>query len=264
MSASLRSEVEGRVLRLTLNRPEKRNALSLALCREIVEACEGAERNSGIGALLLAAEGSAFCAGMDVDEAVAGSAEEHAEAHERIFTLGARLRVPLVAAVNGPALGGGLGLVANAHVAVAAQGSSFGLTEIRLGMWPFVVWRSVVLALGERRAVELALTGRLFGTQEALAWGLVQHVVPTFELEDRAWQIASGVAASSPDTVRHGLTFVHATRAAGWDEAGRIAAAARKEAFEGADFREGVAAFREKRPPNWPSLHRRDAEDSQR
>ncbi len=255
MSTSLEISREERVLRLTLNRPDKRNALNLALCRELADALEGAERDAAVGAVLLEAKGSVFCAGMDLDEALAGDAAEHSAAHERIFTVGSHLTVPIVAAVGGPALGGGLGLVANAHIVVAAQGSTFGLTEIRLGMWPFVVHSAVAMALGERRATELALSGRIFGTQEALAWGLAHHVVPAFELEDRAWQVASTVAGFSRDTVRGGLAFVRDARGLTVEKMTSLAARARIPVFEGPDFREGVQAFREKRVPKWPSQY---------
>lgn len=254
MSTNLEVSLDGRVLLVTLNRPEKRNALSLAMCRELIEAYARAERDRGIGAVLLTAKGNVFCAGMDLDEALEGDAAEHARIHRELFTAGTRMTVPVVAAVSGPALGGGVGVVANAHVAVAVQGSSFGLTEIRLGMWPFVVYRAVALAVGERRALELALTGRVFGTREALDWGLVHHVAPAFELADRARDIAFGLAASSADAVRRGMAFVNQTRDLDEKAALELAEIARKPVFEGADFREGVHAFREKRKPVWPSL----------
>jgi len=251
MSKSLEIQREGRVLRIAINRPEKRNALSLALCRELADALESSEAGDSTGAVLLEARGNVFCAGMDLDEAQAGDADEHAAVHERLFTFGSRLTVPVVAAVGGPALGGGAGLVANAHIVVAAQGSSYGLTEIRLGMWPFMVHQAVAAAVGERRALELALTGRVFGTQEALAWGLVHEVVPAFELEDRAWQVASSVAAFSRDTVRRGMAFVHEAREFSGPAMIEAAKRARRPVFEGAAFREGVTAFREKRAPKW-------------
>ncbi|MGE5570727.1 MAG: enoyl-CoA hydratase/isomerase family protein [Rhodospirillales bacterium] len=254
MSTNLQVSLDGRVLRIELNRPEKRNALSLAMCRELIEVLDRAERDDAIGAVLLTAAGSVFCAGMDLDEALEGSAAEHARVHRELFTAGARMTTPVVAAVSGPALGGGAGLVANAHIAVAAQGSTFGLTEIRLGMWPFMVHRAMVRAIGERRALELALTGRIFSATEALEWGLVHHVVPAFELEDRAWGIAFGLSVSSADAIRRGMAFVNESREMNSEAALELAELARQPVFEGVDFREGVRAFREKRKPVWPSL----------
>ncbi len=251
MSKNLQISVEKRVLRVILDRFDKRNALTLEMCSDLAETIERAENDPAVGAVLLAARGDVFCAGMDLDEAVAGSSDEHAAVHERIFTFGARVTVPVVAAVGGPALGGGLGLVANAHVVVAVHGSSFGLTEIRLGMWPFVVFRAVARAIGERRALELSLTGRIVGTQEALAWGLAHEVAHAFEIEERASEIAAQVAGFSRDTVRRGMAFVRDSRDLDADAVSRLAAEARRPVFEGADFREGVAAFREKRQPRW-------------
>lgn len=250
----MKTNREGRVLRLTLDRPEKRNALDAATCRALLNAFDEAEGDEAIGCVLLDAEGSVFCSGMDLDEALSVDAGSLSQLHEALFTAGARLRVPLVGAIGGPALAGGLGLVTNMHVAVAAQGSSFGLTEIRVGLWPFQVYRAVEAAIGPRRTMELSLTGRIFGTQEALQWGLVQHVVPAFELEDRAWAIAEELAAASPEAVCRGMEFAHLMRGLDGKAAGELATRARMAAFASADFREGVAAFREKRRPAWPSL----------
>jgi enoyl-CoA hydratase/carnithine racemase len=254
MSTNFEIRLEDRILRVTLNRPEKRNALTLAMCRELVATLSGAERDRNVGAVLLSANGTAFSAGMDLDEALEGDPDDHSRIHDELFTIGARLAVPVVAAVSGPALGGGLGLVANAHVVVAAEEATFGLTEVRLGLWPFVVYRAVALGIGERRALELELTGRIFGARDALAWGLVHHVVPLSELAARAAEIAAGLAASSRDAIRCGMTFVNETRGLEWSAVGERARRARKAAAESADFREGVQAFREKRKAVWPSL----------
>lgn len=254
MSTNFEVRLADRVLHLTLNRPGKRNALTLAMCRELAETLRLAEQDRGVGAVLLSANGTAFSAGMDLDEALAGDPDEHATVHEELFTIGSRLAVPVVAAVSGAALGGGLGLVANAHVVVAAEEATFGLTEVRLGLWPFVVYRAVALGIGERRALELELTGRIFGARDALAWGLVHHVVPSSELAGRAGEIAAGLAASSRDAIRRGMAFVNETRGLESSAIGELARRARGAAFASADFREGVQAFREKRKPVWPSL----------
>ena len=253
MSQVLEVTREDRVLRLTLNRPDKRNAMSNELCGAIVAAVEAAQADANVGSILLDAHGEVFCAGMDLDEATSPGAVSSTVVHERLFTMAAWTRKPIVAAVNGPALGGGLGLVANAHIAVASHGVSFGLTEIRIGMWPFVIWRAVVASLGERRALALALTGRIFSVNEALQWGLVHEVTPPFELDDRATAVAQHLSESSPQAMALGLEYVARSRGLATDEAGRLALEIRAQAFASDDFREGVAALREKRKPQWTS-----------
>ena len=256
--AGLLSSLEGRVLCLTLNRPDKRNALSLALCRAIVTAVEEAWRDERVGAILLRGAGRSFCAGMDLGEMLTpefttGAASSLSHVHERLFTLGLRSPKPVLAAVQGAALAGGTGLVANAHIVIAAEDAQFGLTEIRIGLWPFIVFRAVSLALGERRAVELALTGRVLGAEEGARLGLVHQVVPAAEFEARVWETAQAIANSSPAAVRSGLLFVAESRRLQWDKGGEIAWQYREELFKSADFAEGIRAFREKRPPRWPS-----------
>jgi enoyl-CoA hydratase/carnithine racemase len=256
MSSCLKTQRDGRVQRLTIARAEKRNALNLGLCQAIVEALIAAENDPGIGAVLLEAEGKAFCAGMDLEDARAADAAARTKIHEQLFTFGTWMHKPVVAAVQGPALAGGLGLGANAHVAVAAQGCTFGLTEIRIGMWPFVVYRSIVAAAGPRRALEISLTGRVFGSNEAREYGFVHEVTPLVELDDRATAIAELLSGWSPETLRTGLEFVKESRAMSWEDAGRVAAMTRAEVFASPDFAEGVKAFEEKRSPAWPSLGR--------
>jgi len=254
MSANLQISREGRVLRLALNRPEKRNALNLDLCRELIRALEAADADPAAGAVLLSGNGRSFCAGMDLSEALEAEDAGQAEVHARLFSLGAWLRKPVVAAVHGAALAGGTGLAANAHVVVASEDAGFGLTEIRVGLFPFMIFRAVARAVGERRAVELSLSGRTFGAAEALQYGLVHQVAGGGECLNVAAELAAGIAARSPAAVSRGLEFVSLSREESDVEAVQLARRFRKELFEGADFREGLRAFAEKRAPKWPSL----------
>jgi enoyl-CoA hydratase/carnithine racemase len=140
-----------RILHIALNRPEKRNALTCDMCSGIADAVASAQNRDDIGVILITAAGQVFCAGMDLDEA-ALSHHNLASAHEELFTMGAHSVKPIVICVNGPALGGGLGLVAQGHVVVAAEGAVFGLPEIRIGLWPFLVYRSIEAAVGAMMA----------------------------------------------------------------------------------------------------------------
>jgi enoyl-CoA hydratase/carnithine racemase len=254
MSASLLINQEGRVRRITMARPEKRNALSIAMCEELLAAFDDAAADPATGCILLDAQGKVFCSGMDLDEALEHGPKGELEVHERLFTVGARLSKPIVAAVQGPALAGGIGLLCNAHVVVAAMGTNFGITELRIGMFPFVIFRAVAAAIGERHALELTLTARVFQTDEALRIGLIHQAAPEFELDDRASALAHAIAGHSGAVTGIGLQYVNQARKLPPEEAGDLARRLRLEVFRHPDYAEGVTAFKEKRRPSWPSL----------
>jgi enoyl-CoA hydratase/carnithine racemase len=242
MSEILGAARQGRVLQVILNRPEKRNALNIELCHALVTALDHADADTETGAVVLSATGPAFCAGMDLGEALEPPAEL-GRVHEQLFTFGSRLTKPVIAAVQGAALGGGMGVVANAHVVVASGEATFGLTEIRIALWPFLIFRSVAQAVGERRAVELSLTGRIFQAAEAREMGFVHHVTPQAEVLDKAMDIAEVVAGYSAPAIRSGLTFVREIRGRGPAEAGTIARQIREQVFRTPEFRESVERF---------------------
>jgi enoyl-CoA hydratase/carnithine racemase len=128
-----------------------------------------------------------------------------ANSDPRFFEPGLGLGRPLVVALQGVVLGAGLALLAAAHVAIAAQGSSFGFTDIREGRWNADLFRTLARTMGERRARELGLTGRIFTAPEALSYGLVHQIAPAFELEDRAWAVARALSEADEGAVRAGL-----------------------------------------------------------
>ena len=243
----------GRVLKLTLDRPEKRNALNYDLCDALVREIGGAAQDPGVGAILLTGLGKCFCAGMDLAEAAElGVNEQINQVHDRLFSLGARVTKPLIAAVRGAAVGGGTGLVANCHIVVASLDATFGLPEIRLGLWPFLVYQAVAAAMGERRTLQMALTGRTLKVEEALAHALVTEIAA--DPETRAAELAEMVANFSPAAIQNGLCFVQEVRGQDWESSSRVARRIRDRVLSGPDFQEGVRAFQEKRQPRWPSL----------
>lgn len=193
----LRVEQDGRVRRVKLASPATRNMLSAGLAGELFRELTSAAAGEETGAVLLEAAGEVFCGGTD----------KGAVLPEEFFTFGRRAPKPVVAAVRGVTLSSGVALLANAHIVIAAQGSSFGLTGLREGRCEGDVLAAVAGALGERRTRELALTGRIFTTPEALAWGLVHAAVPAFELEDRALAVARGLAGANAEAVRALLEY---------------------------------------------------------
>jgi enoyl-CoA hydratase/carnithine racemase len=254
MTQNLRIDREGRVLHVTLSRPEKRNALTAEMCRMIAHALAASDTDRDTGAVLIDAEGPVFCSGVDLDELQSPEAASHVAVHDQLFTIGPRMRKPIIAAVAGAALAGGLALLANAHIVVASEASTFGMTEIRLGLFPFTSYSAIMRALGERRALELCLTGRVFGATEALSWGLVHYVAGSLELYQRARQIAEDVANSSAYAITRGFDFMHESRDLGDQDVRSLARRLRSEAATSADLTEGLEAARSRRRPEWPSL----------
>ncbi|MDP9169680.1 MAG: enoyl-CoA hydratase-related protein, partial [Acidobacteriota bacterium] len=143
--------------------------------------------------------------------------------------------------VQGAALGGGTGLVANAHIVIAAPGARFGLTEIRIGLWPVLIMRAVALAVGERRATELSLTGRTFDAEEAWGYGLVTEVAD--DPLERASAIAQAVSRQSAVAMSAGLDYIRAIRREGWEKAGAAGRELRLQLMAGADFKARATAF---------------------
>lgn len=243
-----------RVLHIVLNRPEKRNALNAEICGGIVAAVSEAQQRDDVGCIMLGATGTVFCSGMDLDEASEIGETELAASHDALFSLGSQSLKPIVIAVQGAALGGGLGLVAQGHIVFAGEGVIFGLPEIRVGMWPFMVHRSVSAALGLRRTLELSLTGQSFTAEHAWNWGLVYRVCPGAELHDRAESMARHLAKASPLALSCGMQYLRDSAGKPWEESGKIAKALRAKLMAGSDFKEGRVAFREKREARWPSM----------
>jgi enoyl-CoA hydratase/carnithine racemase len=188
----IRSEQDGAVRRITLADPLARNVLNAAGAKAFLTELTDAEGDPATGAILIDAEGQVFCGGMDFND----------PPPSEIFTFGELATKPVVVSMQGVALSAGVALLANAHIVVAAQGSSFGLTDLRDGQCDARLQSAVARVLGDRRAKELALTGRVFTTPDALQWGLVHAAVPSFELEDRVLAVVQGVAGGNREAVQ--------------------------------------------------------------
>ena len=235
---------EHRVIRITFPGTDPQNLLNLALITALLDSLQTADADPRCGAILLDATGPFFCAGLDYPESRSWTVDQWLLA-ERLLTCAQWLRKPLIAAIQGPALGAGVTVVANAHFAVASQGTSYALTDIRIGAWPSLGYEKLREALGSRRLLALALTGRVFSAPEALQFGLVHEVTPPFELDDRATALAEHLSLVSPPALEFGLRQ-HALAETAVGHLGEL--------ILGEDVAEGLTANQEKRRPVWPSL----------
>lgn len=250
-------EQRGNVRVITLNQPERRNPLGGNTTPELIAAIREADRDAAVHCIVLTGAGSAFSAGGDLAGfAKAGATPapaqyDRARATTELFKLPAEISTPIVAAVNGAAMGGGCGLVAMSHLAIASEKAMFGTTEIKVGMFPYVIFPWIMRAVGEKKALELALTGDTFGADAALAMGLVSKVVPAEQLLDAALELANKIATKSPLVVRLGMDAYHKARDVGLRDAFDYLSTLRIVSFMSEDLKEGATSFLEKRSPNW-------------
>ena len=241
---------------VTLNRPDRRNAMTQEMQVELISVIEETAANQ-FGALILTGAGDAFCSGLDLSELQGmrdKTAAEHrsdAERVARLFIALYELPVPTIAAVNGPAIAGGTGLATLCDFTLATPTARFGFTEVRIGFVPALVSAFLALQVGDKRCRDLLLTGRLFGAAEALQFGLVNEIIEREELMPRAYAMAKSLLGNSPESIKATKQLLAAQNRA-WVDAAIVAAMqANAESRETADFREGVAAFLEKRKPVW-------------
>ena len=248
---------------ITLNRPERRNAMTREMQTELIEALEQTAAGD-FRVMILTGAGEGFCSGLDLSELQAmqsKSAADHREDAERIARLFIALRelpIPTIAAVHGPAIAGGTGLAMACDFTLATPSSKFGFTEVRIGFVPALVSAFLSLQVGEKRARDLLLTGRLFDAAEAHRLGLVNEVVAHGELMTRVQDLAEALLANSPESLRATKGLLTAQNRGWLDAAIDAALQANAASRETADFREGVAAFLEKRKPKWGRTGIRD------
>ncbi len=239
---------EDGVRRITLNRPERRNAMTPEMQGELIAAMEEAAA-SDCRVVVFAGAGEGFCAGLDLS-ALQGmndkSAAEHtadAERIARLFRTLYELPKPTVAVVQGAAIAGGTGLATMCDFTLAAPGAKFGYTEVRIGFVPAVVSAFLVLQVGEKQARDLLLTARLFTSEQAMRMGLVNEVVEAERLEARTLELVEVLKANSPEAQAATKRLLAAQNKAWLDAAIAAALAANAEARTTHDFSEGVAAF---------------------
>lgn len=247
---------EGRVATLTLNRPEKRNAISFELIDDLVQALNEVAKSDAI-VLIVTGAGRAFCSGMDLDnlKALLGRSPEQnlqdSQTMVQLFRSLYEFPKVTIAAVNGPAIAGGTGLALLCDFTLAVPDAKFGYTEVRIGFVPAIVSTFLLRQVGEKQARDLLLTGRIFGSEEAARMGLINEIVPADNLMSRARELAELLMENSASSLR--ATKQLLTDHARLELDAHIDAAVRENAAirSTADFREGISSFLEKRKPVW-------------
>jgi methylglutaconyl-CoA hydratase len=244
------------IAKITLDRPEKRNALSFQLVGELIDALDEAEKSTA-QIVILTGAGKAFCAGMDLEELKTLTGKSHAEnvadsrKMARIFRRLYEFPKPTIAAVNGAAIAGGTGLATMCDFTLAVSEAKFGYTEVRIGFVPAIVSSILVWQVGHKIARDLLLTGRLFDAAEAHRLGLVNEVVAPEELMNRASELAMQLMENSPTSLRLTKKLVNGFISVQLDAQIEQAVEENAGIRQTADFQEGVASFLEKRKPRW-------------
>ena len=245
---------------ITLNRPEKRNALNPELIDELTHVLNEASY-CDCGVVILTGAGTAFCAGLDMEHLetmTARTLEQHRRDSEnmaRVLRTLYSFPKPIIAAVNGPAIAGGMGLATLCDFTYAVPDARFGYTEVRVGFVPAIVASFLLRQVGEKRTRELLLSGRILKAEEACRLGLVTRIVQPEELMAEAHALAQSLLLNSPESMRavKALLIQHSSDAMDEEIEDAITANAHQRSSE--DFREGVNAFLQHRRAEWPSRH---------
>jgi methylglutaconyl-CoA hydratase len=243
----------GGVARVTLARPEKKNALDRQMADEIVQGLEQLAADAETRVVVIDGEGGDFCAGADLEalEALIDAPQEaqldDARALGRVFTTIRRLRIPVVAAVRGRALAGGAGLATACDMVLAHPDAQFAYPEVRIGFVPAMVMTMLCRSVGATRAFDLAVTGRTVSAAEAEAMGLVSRVLPADGFADAVDDVCQGIAKSPPDAVRRTKKLLYELDDMPFDSALGHGAHANAEARTTEEFRQGVREFLERR-----------------
>lgn len=253
---TLTLKTKDRLSTITFNRPEKRNALTTQMIAELQTALDAIEK-SHTRVAIITGTGKAFCAGIDLEMLQSIAQQTPAENQEDSRRIAKMFRKvwsysrPLIAAVNGHALAGGCGIATLCDFTLSVPEAKFGYTEVKIGFLPAIVSVFLTRQVGEKRARDLLLTGRLVEAQEAKELGLVNEIVPVEKLMERANELAETILAASPSSITRAKHLLVSAAAAGVDHDLERAVLESARVRCTPDFKEGLAAFLEKRKPIW-------------
>ncbi|HVF71092.1 MAG TPA: enoyl-CoA hydratase-related protein [Chthoniobacterales bacterium] len=236
---------------LTLNRPERRNALTIELMAELAAAIESAGADPAQRIVILRGAGKAFCTGLDLGEAVVNDPHRTAESVARVLLAVAESRLITIAMVHGAAVAGGAGLMSACDFVIAAERTRIGYPEVRRGLVASLVMTFLRRQLRERDLREVLLASELFEAERAREIGLVNRVVPAADLETETKKLVSAVLQGGPGALANSKRLMEQLWATSVRQDIERCLQHHMDARESAEATEGIAAFNEKRPPNW-------------
>ena len=243
--------IKNNILTITLNRPEKKNALNNVMVNELNYALAYAKQEREIRVVVINAEGDIFCAGADLRRAKEESNVPKIEGTDDISFSLRRLHKPVICKIQGSVLAGALLLVTNSTHAIAVDSAKFSAPEIHRGLWPFMVMAGLFRVMPKRSGLDFIMRGQPIDADKAETWGLINESVAANELDKRVSELAEELASLAPGTMQFGLEAYEKQDALEFDEALPYLQKQIAKCFEGEDAKEGIAAFLEKRKPNW-------------
>lgn len=255
MFHSIQSATEGSITTLTLSRPQRKNAISPQMVNELLYALEAARNDSNTRVVVLTGSGEVFCSGGDLGQMAGGNPEASelpikGDYSDLLLELSSMPK-PVIAKVRGAAKGGGLGLVAACHFAIAASDCVFATPELNVGLFPMMIMAVLARTMPRRQMLEMMLTTANVSAHDAATWGIITRSVPPEHLDREVKMLADNLASRSPTAISRGLAAYAKTSDLALKEA---LPALRDELFAllgTDDAREGLMAFMEKRQPRW-------------
>ena len=254
MSITQHLDTESGIITLTLNRPDRRNALSLELMRELIAALEQVRNDKAVRAVILAANGKVFSSGHDLSQMTGRTVNDYRQIFDVCTVLMQTIQAipqPVIARVQGIATAAGCQLVATCDLAIANDDAQFATPGVKIGLFCTTPMVALTRAIGRKRAMEMLLTGKVIDAHTAADWGLVNRVVPAAELEAATLKLAKDITAASSFTIGLGKQAFYSQIDLDQPKAYAYAKEVMSMNALAADAQEGIGAFLEKRAPCW-------------
>ena len=244
-------DIANHIMTITLNRPEKKNALNNVMMNELNYSLAYAKQERSIRVVVIAAEGDVFCAGADLTRTESESNVPKIEGVDDISLSLRHLYKPVICKIQGPVLAGALLIITNATHAIAVKDAKFSAPEIHRGLWPFMVMAGLFRVMPKRAGLDFIMRGQPIDSKKAENWGLINKSVDKKDLDKNVNALAEELANLAPETMQFGLEAYEKQDSKSFDEALPYLQKQIAKCFEGKDAKEGIAAFLEKRKPKW-------------